>query len=179
MNFEALTRDISPALKGIIKRLHYYKKSFLSDEDLYQEALAFLWERYAVGALYDKTRSYILQGCYFFLKNYIRKASRRMHYDAVEIADYAQKEEGDLPQTSCAYARSDTDTTMHITMRDLHDRLAAREKEVLSLSLQDMPLREIGRKLGISHVMVLKIKGRIREKYALYAQESSLKQLPK
>src|SRR5208337_212288 len=40
-----------------------------------------------------------------------------------------------------------------------------REKDVLSFSLEGMTTREIGKKLGISHVSVVKIRNRIKEKY--------------
>jgi len=40
-----------------------------------------------------------------------------------------------------------------------------REKRILSLIMEGMSMREVGAKLGISHVMVLKIRNKIKEKY--------------
>jgi DNA-directed RNA polymerase specialized sigma subunit len=72
MSFEILVKRISPTIKKIAHKLngHY---TFFNDEDLYQEALAHLWVGFREGALGDKTDSYILQGCYYHMKNYIRK----------------------------------------------------------------------------------------------------------
>jgi DNA-binding CsgD family transcriptional regulator len=44
-------------------------------------------------------------------------------------------------------------------------RLTRREKQVLDLSLKGMTVREIGVKLGVSHVRVIKLKQHIKEKY--------------
>ncbi len=42
--------------------------------------------------------------------------------------------------------------------------LQKREKKTLSFIMEGMSMREIGAKLGISHVMVLKIRNKIKEK---------------
>jgi DNA-binding CsgD family transcriptional regulator len=51
--------------------------------------------------------------------------------------------------------------------------LSWREREVLSCFLEGMSMREIGGRLGISHVMVLKIKNRIRDKYIEFHQHTA------
>ena len=71
MSFEELIERISPKLKGIIYKIHGSFHS-LSEEDLYQEAVLQLWVDHNNGKLSDKTDSYILQSCYFYLKNYMR-----------------------------------------------------------------------------------------------------------
>ena len=71
-NFEVLIKRVSPTLKRITYRLNGHF-SFFNDEDLFQEALIHLWEDYQKGKIQDKTDSYILQGCHFHLKNYLRK----------------------------------------------------------------------------------------------------------
>ena len=83
MCFEDLLKKISPVLKRITYRLngHY---AFFNDEDLYQEALIHLWQDYQGGKLQDKTDSYILQGCYFYLKNYLRKAKIKAGWISLE-----------------------------------------------------------------------------------------------
>ena len=43
--------------------------------------------------------------------------------------------------------------------------LTDREKKILSLIMEGMSMREVGAKIGISHVMVLKIRNKIKEKY--------------
>jgi DNA-binding CsgD family transcriptional regulator len=51
--------------------------------------------------------------------------------------------------------------------------LTQREKEVLSCFLEGMSMREIGRKIGISHVMVLKIRNKIKDKYGRFNRETA------
>ena len=73
VTFEQLVKRLSPKLKGISYKVHW-AGYFFNNEDLYQEALLHLWKQYKAGTLSDKTDSYILQGCYFYLKNYMRTA---------------------------------------------------------------------------------------------------------
>jgi len=40
-----------------------------------------------------------------------------------------------------------------------------RDRQVLTLLMEDLSVREVGTRLGISHVMVLKIRNRIRDNY--------------
>jgi DNA-binding CsgD family transcriptional regulator len=47
-----------------------------------------------------------------------------------------------------------------------------REKDVLSYFLEGMSMREIGRKIGVSHVMVLKIRNKIKDKYGRFNREN-------
>ncbi len=48
------------------------------------------------------------------------------------------------------------------------DNLTEREKEVLAFLLEGLTLREIGEKIGVSHVMVVKIKKTLRRKLSGY-----------
>ena len=50
--------------------------------------------------------------------------------------------------------------------------LTDREKKILSLIMEGMSMREVGAKIGISHVMVLKIRNKIKEKYLLLNNEA-------
>ena len=77
MSFDHLITRISPTLKRITHRLNGHH-SFFDDEDLYQEAVIHLWLHYKQGSLSDKTDSYILQGCYFHLRNYLRKVQDKV-----------------------------------------------------------------------------------------------------
>lgn len=74
MSFQELHQKLSPTIKRIAYRLNGHYRSFNHD-DLYQEATIHLWSNFLKGKLSDKTDSYILQGCYFHLKNYIRKVN--------------------------------------------------------------------------------------------------------
>ena len=55
-------------------------------------------------------------------------------------------------------------THSKLLMENVCDRLTKREEDIFVLSLDDWTTREIGKKLGISHVMVVKIKKRIKRK---------------
>ncbi|PIQ87745.1 MAG: hypothetical protein COV73_02500, partial [Candidatus Omnitrophica bacterium CG11_big_fil_rev_8_21_14_0_20_43_6] len=85
MSFQELHRKLSPTIKRIAWRLNGHYRSFNHD-DLYQEATIHLWSNFLKGKLSDKTDSYILQGCYFHLKNYIRKVNERSNIVSIDAA---------------------------------------------------------------------------------------------
>src|SRR5512139_2901374 len=72
MSFDILMKRLSPTLQRITQKLNG-RFTFMDHDDLYQEAVLQLWTDFQGGRLEAKTDSYILQGCYFHLKNYIRK----------------------------------------------------------------------------------------------------------
>ena len=47
----------------------------------------------------------------------------------------------------------------------LESGLTQRERDVLALSMEGMTTREIGQKLGISHVAVVKVRNKLKSKY--------------
>jgi RNA polymerase sigma factor (sigma-70 family) len=170
MSFENLVRRISPTLKGITKKLNGHH-SFFDDDDLYQEALCHLWTDYGEGILEDKTDSYILQGCYFHLRNYLRKTKDHaiivslntpVGEDGVALEELLSVDQGSYYDHLDSKLQIETAEKQYLTER---------EKNVLTLSLEDMSMREIGAKLGISHVMVLKIRNKIRDKYVHFNKE--------
>lgn len=171
MSFESLVARISPTLKRITHRLNGHH-SFFDDDDLFQEALIHLWVRYNEGTLADKTDSYILQGCYFHLRNYLRKVQEKGILISLNTGT------GDDP-----FRLHELLTTEGTTPFDnVESRLDVeageekyftdREKMVLSLMLEGMSMREIGARVGVSHVMVLKIRNRIKDKYIRFSGES-------
>lgn len=137
----------------------------MDDQDLFQEALIHLWSRYSAGHLDNKTDSYILQGCYFHLKNYIRKVQ-----DRATVVSLAEIMDGDGGRLEELLSADDTGWYSEVEGRlqiEALERsgLSPRERDVLSFCLQGMTTREIGKKLGISHVSVIKARNRVREKY--------------
>ncbi len=165
MCFEQLVKKISPKLKGITHKLNG-RFTFFNDDDLFQEALLHLWLDYESGKLGDKTDSYILQGCYFHLKNYIRivqDKSRLVSIDAPineenpDLGCYESYLEDPKP------CRDDTSRKM-LVEDILNDGLTKREKEVFSFYLEGLTTREIGEKLGVSHVRVVKLQKKIKIK---------------
>lgn len=170
MVFNELIHNISPKLKRITYRLNGHF-TFFDDEDLFQEALVHLWVRFKEGKFSDKTESYVLQSCYFHLKNYIRKTQDKagllsLHY-------YLNEDESTLEQFLASNDRGPIEHIDEDILIKSTDSLAEREKEILALALEGLTVREIGKKLGISHVMVVKIRNKIKEKCSKLKEELS------
>jgi RNA polymerase sigma factor (sigma-70 family) len=162
-SFEEILKKISPTLKRITHRLNGHF-SFFDENDLFQEALEHLWISYQKGVLNDKTDSYVLQGCYFYLKNYLRKTLDKSKL--ISLYQLINEEGVALEEVLAADSKpmfEEMDSDILIRMANTTG-LTEREKEVLSLSLEGMTTREIGQKLGMSHVMAVKIKSKIRIK---------------
>jgi len=164
MTFEELIKRIEPKLRGIVYKIHGTFHSF-SEEDLYQEAVLQLWVDHNEGKLSDKTDSYILQSCYFYLKNYIRTIKGKT---ALMSMDASINEEGgkledvlSSQQESLVEEKADIDTLMEEVFKN---ELNRKEKEIVFFYLQGWTTREIGQRLGISHVSVVKLEEKIREK---------------
>lgn len=164
MSFEELLKRISPTLKRITHKLNG-RFTFFNDEDLYQEALIHLWLDYKEGELVDKTDSYILQGCYFHLKNHIRKVQDKTNL--VSLNCLIDEDDNNLEEILCVQNPEscfDDLESKFLMERIQNDNLTKREKETFCLCLEGLTTRQIGRKLGISHVRVVKIKKNLRKK---------------
>ncbi len=172
MDFEVLVKRISPKLRAITKKLDGRYTSF-DDDDLYQEALLSLWEKYNKNKLSDKTDSYILQGCLFFLKNHIRKVYKKMDSRSISLNTVINEDEGTLEDVLISsYADSRNNSLNNdLLLEAIYARLSEKEKKIIGLYLDDLTVREIGRRCGISHVMVLKIRSRIKDKCANIKKE--------
>lgn len=171
MSFESLVARISPTLKRITHRLNGHH-SFFDDDDLFQEALIHLWVRYNDGTLADKTDSYILQGCYFHLRNYLRKVQEKA---TVLSLNTGAGDDGfsleDLVAMDGTISFDNLESRLDVEAGE-EKYFTDREKMVLSLMLEGMSMREIGARVGVSHVMVLKIRNRIKDKYIQFSGES-------
>ncbi|MEK6647320.1 MAG: sigma-70 family RNA polymerase sigma factor [Candidatus Firestonebacteria bacterium] len=168
MQFEELVKKTSPVLRRITKRLNG-RWTFIDDDDLFQEALIYLWQCFKEEKLNEKTNSYILQGCYFYLKNYLRKVSDNVivvslnniiDESKIELGEIISVDNGNLLENKLLV------DTIYTSVG-----LTEREKDVLSLWIEEWTVREIGQKLGISHVMVMKIQNKIRNKCSRLKKE--------
>ncbi len=124
-----------------------------------------LWVSFKEGRLDDKTDSYILQGCYFHLKNFLRKTEEKVNLVSL---DAKLDEEGMRFEENLCLENPES-CFNRLEAKFLIDHLqnnglTQREKEVLSLILEGLTVREIGKRLGISHVRVVKIKANIVSK---------------
>ena len=163
MYFEEIVKRLSPTLRRITYKLNGHF-SFFDDDDLFQEALEHLWIAFQEGKLSDKTDSYILQGCYFHLKNYLRKTIDKA--SLTSLNELIDEEGGSLEYLLISKNESfpdDLNTTLLVEAAKTNG-LTEKETEVLSLALDDFTVREIGSRLGISHVMVIKLKRKIQNK---------------
>lgn len=171
MTFEGLVKKLTPKLKGITHRLNGHF-TFFNDEDLFQEALVHLWQDFRQGELEDKTDSYILQGCYFHLKNYIRTQKVKTVLLSLEVM--AGDEDG-IGVKDTLWLQDENSTHFRDYLNDkllteaIHNNgFTNREKEVLMCCAQGLTTRDIGKRIGVSHVMVVKLMSGIRVKCRKY-----------
>ena len=176
MHFETLLKKISPTLKRIVFRLKG-GCGHLGTEDLYQEALLHLWQDFKAGKLEDKTDSYILQGCFFHLKNYLRTHRNKA---ALVNVEHCVDEDGQptkasiyLIDKSSLFLRDNLNSKL-LAETIMNNGLTTREKLLLSFCAEGLTTRQLGRKLGVSHVSVVKMLRRIKEKCLKYTDHSCL-----
>lgn len=161
--FEEMVDRISPKLHGITHKLNGHF-SFFNEDDLYQEALIHLWIAFNKGGLSEKNDSYILQGCFYHLKNYLRKTldkSRLESLDRILEDDVRPLEKFLATEDSSFMDRIDEE---FLKKEFIGDRLNREEAKIVALSMDGLTVREIGARLGVSHVMVVKIRKRIRKR---------------
>ena len=175
MEFEKFIEKISPKLKAITHKLNG-KYTFFSEEDLYQEAAVYLWQKNSKNELSDKTTSYILQGCMFHLKNHIRKIYKKIDINSVSLNGLVKERNIELddlavdPQRQREQADS---RERDLMIKDINSILSDREKKILSLRLKGFTTREAGKRLGVSHVAIVKMEKKIKDKYLTLANKDS------
>jgi len=160
MKFDKIVKKLTPKLRGIAYRLNG-KYTVLDHDDLYQEALAHMWEEFCAGKLEGKTDSYVLQGAYYHLKNHLRGLDDNTFFARL---DEPVSEEGDVlgelipAEDDGGYEAAET--------RELLERcgLTDREKEVLHLYADGLTVREVGEQIGVSHVTILKMLNSVKKK---------------
>ena len=164
MSFDVLIKRISPTLQRITQKLNGHF-TFMDHDDLFQEAMLHLWVGFQNGHLHDKTDSYLLQGCFYHLKNYIRKVQDNatlISLSSVVDEEVAHLEE--ILEAEEVAAFDYVDGKMQVEAL-LESGLTQRERDVLALSMEGMTTREIGGKLGISHVAVVKVRNKLKSRY--------------
>ncbi|MCS7180011.1 MAG: LuxR C-terminal-related transcriptional regulator, partial [bacterium] len=113
------------------------------------------WIEWKNGNLKDKNKSYILKGCYFYLKNFIRKNGNN------KILSLEEMEEKYVFPKKMEDIKKYDELTLY---EEIYEVLNEREKKVLNLLIEGYTTREIGKILGVSHVMVIKIIKKIKNK---------------
>jgi len=137
-------------------------------EDLLQEALIHLWLSEARRP--GQTRSWYLQSCKYHLLHYLASGrsvdSTKRRGSQLIVCDPSESEHQQLID------EGDTGNSVlnHVSARDiisqLSPRLQPREKDVLDCFADGLGPREIGRKLNMSHTMVIKHRRKIATLYS-------------
>jgi len=164
MDFETLVKKISPTLKRIAKG-HNGHGFFIDQDDLYQEMCIHLWNNFKGGVPNSINEAYIVRGCEFHLLNYLRK--EREKATIVSLEEPINEEGNTLEDILQGTAEVlDDCIDRELTVEDVRNNgLSKREQDVFSLLIKSYTVREIGVRLGISHVMVVKLKKRIIKKW--------------
>ena len=163
MKFEDLIKKLSPTIKRITYKLNG-RYRVLDHEDLYQEALLHLWQDFCDGKLNEKTDSYILQGCYFYLKNYLRNVEDNNFFASLdEVIGEDDTTLGEMIEDNKPNELETLETKLE-AQAVLDCCLNERETTVLKLYADGFTAREVGDIVGVSHVTVVKTIERIREK---------------
>ena len=169
MHFQELQNNLSPVIKRIAYKLNGRYRTF-SHDDLFQEALMHLWTNFTAGKLEDKTESYILQGCYFHLKNYIRKVNEKPDLSLDEMNLFGSEDTGlkDLIVDKHQQDIRELLDTKLLADTIQNNGFDSREKQVLMLLKDGRTMRDIGKSIGVSHVSVVKMMQKIRVKSKKY-----------
>ena len=168
-DFKDLVKRLTPKLRAISKKLDG-RISFLSHEDLFQEALIYIMNMHKIGALADKTESYVLQGAYYHLQNFIRKINSKTGTISID-SFFSSCEDADEKL-------SIKDESSVSFLEDLNNRLLAdellnngftqKEKELLGFLKEGLTTREIGQRFGVSHVMIVRMTADLRSRCKKY-----------
>jgi DNA-directed RNA polymerase specialized sigma24 family protein len=162
-----IVNQIKFQLKAITRKLNI-KYQYIDSEDLYQEALFYLWQQYNTGKLKNKNKSYILQGCYYYLKNHIRKYVKYKDCQINSNSYYnTENPDKDIDEGNrLGYSGSTTSgLDEYLYYDEFQKDLSSKEKVLLNLRLRGLSAREIGKELGVSHTMVLKMRKKMMTKY--------------
>ncbi len=163
MSFEMILSRYEPTIRSIARRLDG-RYTVFSDDDLYQEAALDLWEKFRDKTLGADTDSFILQGCYFFMKNYIRKIYKKLDQRTSSLHETTENSGSSLAEKLeiCETRQTREIIAGHLLIDGLKAVLSPREKMILEWQIKGLSIREMGKLLGISHPMVMKIIKKIR-----------------
>ena len=163
MDFETLLKKISPRLKRIAKT-HNGQGFFIDADDLYQEMCIYLWNRYKSGMPEGVNEAYIIKGCEFNILNYLRKNRDKASMVSIDQPVNGEGQAGrDILPDNSKLLEEILDRDM-ISNYVKNNGLVNKEKAVFLLLVEGRTVREVGRHLNISHVMVIKYKKRLIKK---------------
>lgn len=171
IKFEQLIKKFSPKIKQLVSKVIINSRS-IDKDDLFQEIVYHLWQRWRNGEFVDKTDAYIMGSCYFHLKNYLRRFGDKakivsLNEPVGEVGSNSISIKGStLGELIPVISLFEQNVEDVLFIRQMKEKeLTRQENEVAEFLSQDYTLREIGKKLNISHVRVLKIKENIKKKF--------------
>ena len=131
-------------------------------EDLLQEAMVHLWLTQTRRP--DQTRSWYLQSCRFHLHHYLNSGrsidSGKRWHDQLPLIDHSEEEE-----TAAEPGDSGNSVVNSVSVREIMSllslELSRQEQAVLECLADGLGPREIGRKLSLSHTMVIRHRRKI------------------
>lgn len=163
MDFKVLLEKITPALRNIARK--HLLKGFYDENDLYQEMCLYLWQEYSEGLPIGINEAYAIKGCEFHILNYLRKGRKKFRFVSIDepISEEGETLKDIIPAPQDMFL-SDLDSKL--TIDDIRNKgLTIKESEVFSLLIKGYTVREVAAEIGISHVMVVKYKKKIMEKF--------------
>ena len=162
MLYNAILQRISSRLKAIAHKYTGYSM-FIDSDDLFQEMSLHLWDRYQKGEIAGKNDSYLIQSCKFHILNYLRKNKSGVllvSIDELMSEDGTTTLKDTIPDAKAQPVSSTVSNEMQVEAIE-DSGVSDKEKTIMTLLSEGHTVREIGKKLGISHVMVIKYKKKI------------------
>ena len=136
-------------------------------EDLLQEAMVHLWltETRRPG----QTRSWYMQSCRFHLQHYLNSGrsidSAKRWRDQLPLDEQLHEDEDDPTHPADSGNSVLTSVSAREILALLVPHLSAQEQKVLECLADGLGAREIGRKLDLSHTMVIRHRRKIASLY--------------
>jgi DNA-directed RNA polymerase specialized sigma24 family protein len=153
--------DEAPARQCLIRMIRKMTVNLALRDDLLQEALIHLWLTEI--ARTGQTRSWYLQSCKYHLMHYLsagrsvdsskRRAGQMQFAEDSEEADWIVNDDSGASVFGWVSARD--------IISLLNPHLQSQERAVLECFADGLRVREIGRKLKISHTMVIRHRRKI------------------
>jgi RNA polymerase sigma factor (sigma-70 family) len=164
--FNAILQRISQNLMNLARKFRGYCL-FVDKDDLYQEMSLHLWDRYKKGELAGKTNAYLIQSCKFHIMNYLRKKKDNVLLTSIDeiVSESGETLKDNLPDTERKPILEDINDD--IAIESITKNASLKEKKIIDLLYKGFTTREIGDRLGISHVMVVKHKKIIAQRMKL------------
>ena len=156
--------DESALMRGALRRMiRRLTPNLALREDLLQEAMVHLWLTKTRRP--DHTRSWYLQSCRFHLQHYLNSGrsidSGKRWRDQMPLTERSEEEE----EAAAEPGDSGNSVVNNVSVREIMSllslELTRQERAVLDCLADGLGPREIGRKLRLSHTMVIRHRRKI------------------